>query len=215
MVARRVKFLTGYQDAAYAARYRKIVDRAFAAEQAQAPGKTGYGEAVARYLFKLMAVKDEYEVARLYSDGSFAKQLAGAFEMVGKLEFHMAPPILGKKDAQGNPAKTTFGPWMMTAYRWLARLKFLRGGAFDYFGKTPERQMEQKLYADYLTLLKELEANLNPDTHALAAQLAAIPEKIRGYGHVKEAHVAKAKAEEAKLLAKFRAAANPVRAAAE
>ena len=215
IISRRVRFLAGYQNAAYAARYKKIVERAMAVEHSRAPGKTAYAEAVARYLFKLMAVKDEYEVARLYTDGSFRKQIEAAFENVGSLEFHMAPPILGRKDAQGNPVKTTFGPWMTTAYRLLASLKVLRGTALDVFGRTPERRMERKLLQDYEAQLFELEAGLNEATHALAVQVASVPEKIRGFGHVKESHIQKAKAEEAKLLTKFRAALAPTKVAAE
>ncbi|MCC0005370.1 MAG: indolepyruvate ferredoxin oxidoreductase family protein [Methylobacteriaceae bacterium] len=215
IIERRVKYLTAYQNAAYAQRYKMRVEKALAAEHAKTPGKTDYASAVARYLFKLMAIKDEYEVARLYSDGSFKRQLDAAFENVGKLEFHMAPPILGRKDAQGAPTKTVFGPWMMSAYRLLAALKFLRGGALDIFGKTAERKQERQLLADYEKLLDELEAGMNAGSHALAAQLAAIPEKIRGYGHVKESHIQKAKAEEAKLLAKFRTPQTPMPVAAE
>jgi len=215
VVARREKFLTAYQNAAYAARYRSIVDRARAAEQRAAPGKEDFAQAVARYLFKLMAVKDEYEVARLYTDGSFRKQLDAAFENVGKLEFHLAPPLLGRKDAQGNPLKTTFGPWMTPVYHLLASLKFLRGSALDVFGKTAERKMERRLIEDYEATLQELEAGLGPQTHALAVQIASVPEKIRGFGHVKDSHLQKAKAEEAKLLGQFRDALNPVKVAAE
>ncbi len=215
IISRRVKFLTAYQNAAYAARYKKFVERAMAAEHARTPGMTAYAEAVARYLFKLMAVKDEYEVARLYTDGSFRRQLDAAFENAGRLEFHLAPPILGHKDAQGNAVKTTFGPWMMTVYRLLASLKFLRGTALDIFGRTPERRLERKLLQDYEAQLFELEAGLNEATHALAVQVASVPEKIRGFGHVKESHIQKAKAEEAKLLTKFRAALAPTKVAAE
>ncbi|HMN72330.1 MAG TPA: indolepyruvate ferredoxin oxidoreductase family protein, partial [Rhodoblastus sp.] len=215
IIARRVKFLTAYQNAAYAQRYKLRVEKALAAEHARTPGKTDYATAVARYLFKLMAIKDEYEVARLYSDGSFRRQLDAAFENVGKLEFHLAPPILGRKDANGVATKTTFGPWMMSAYRVLAGLKFLRGGALDIFGKTAERRQERQLLADYEKLLDELEASMTEGSHALAVQLASIPEKIRGYGHVKDSHIAKAKAEEAKLLARFRTPQTPLPVAAE
>ena len=214
-IARRVKFLTAYQNADYAARYKARVEKARAAETARAPGKTDYTAAVARYLFKLMAIKDEYEVARLYTDGSFRRQIDAAFENVGKLEFHLAPPILGRKDENGVAKKTTFGPWMMSAYRVLASLKFLRGGALDIFGKTAERRQERQLLADYEKLLDEVEAGLNETTLPLAVQLASIPEKIRGYGHVKDSHIAKAKAEEAKLLEKFRAPDAPMSVAAE
>ncbi|MDE2579978.1 MAG: indolepyruvate ferredoxin oxidoreductase family protein, partial [Hyphomicrobiales bacterium] len=215
IIARRVNYLTAYQNAAYAQRYADAVARARKAETERAPGKTGYAEAVARYLFKLMAIKDEYEVARLYSDGSFAQQLSKAFEKTGRIEFHMAPPIFGKRDANGAPVKTTFGPWMGSALRVLAALRGLRGGALDIFGRTEERRMERKLLADYESQLAELEAGLSPATHALAAQIAALPEKIRGYGPVKDQHVARAKAEENKLLTKFRAAQDQQKVAAE
>ncbi|MFV0280531.1 MAG: DUF6537 domain-containing protein, partial [Rhodoblastus sp.] len=214
-IERRVKYLAAYQNAAYAARYKKRVEKALAAEHAHAPGATDYAHAVARYLFKLMAVKDEYEVARLYTDGSFKRQLNAAFDNVGKLEFHFAPPILGRKDENGLAIKTTFGPWAMSLLRVLAGLKFLRGGALDIFGRTAERRQERQLLADYEKMLDELEASLNPASHGLAVQLAAIPEKIRGYGHVKESHIVKAKAEEEKLLAKFRMQQTPMPVAAE
>jgi indolepyruvate ferredoxin oxidoreductase len=217
MVARRVEFLTTYQDSAYAARYRALVDRATAAEGAQAPGKSGLAEAVARYLFKLMAYKDEYEVARLYTDGAFAKQVAAEFD--GKdlwFEFHLAPPFLARRDkATGLPRKMTFGPHMMHLFKLLARFKPLRGTAFDPFGYTAERRTERKLIADYETTLAEIFDKLTPANHHLAVGIAVIPEKIRGYGHVKMRHLAAAKADEAALLDQLRAGASPYLKAAE
>ncbi|MDJ1158334.1 indolepyruvate ferredoxin oxidoreductase family protein [Chelatococcus sp. SYSU_G07232] len=216
IVARRVDFLTAYQNAAYAARYRALIERVREKEAAVVPGSTALAEAVARYLFKLMAYKDEYEVARLYTDGSFQRQLRATFE--GKdlrLEFHLAPPILGRRDAQGNPRKTTFGPRMLTAFRLLAKLRFLRGTALDPFGRTEERRMERRLIADYEALLEEILGKLDADNHALAVALAAIPEKIRGFGHVKLRHLDKAKREEADLIARFRAGEHPLAVAAE
>src|SRR5439155_14416057 len=198
LVGRRVAFLTGYQDAAYAARYRQWVDKAAAAEAAKAPGKTGLAEAVARYLFKLMAYKDEYEVARLYTDGAFAKQVASEFDG-DKLwfEFHLAPPLLARRDkATGLPRKMTFGPQMMQVFKLLARLKWMRGTIFDPFAYSAERRMERKLIADYVKTLEEVLAKLNPANHHLAVGIAAIPEKIRGFGHVKQRHLAAAKADE-------------------
>src|SRR4029079_18068888 len=133
IVARRVAFLTAYQNAAYAARYRRLVERTKPAETAKAPGKTGLADAVARYLFKLMAYKDEYEVARLYAEPSFLAQVKN--EVAGDnltLKFHMAPPILARKDpVTGVARKMTFGPWMLPAFRALARFRFLRGTPFD------------------------------------------------------------------------------------
>ncbi|MCP8939720.1 indolepyruvate ferredoxin oxidoreductase family protein [Alsobacter sp. SYSU M60028] len=205
-LARRVAFLTEYQDAAYAERYRAAVARVAAAEAARAPGRTGLAEAVARYLFKLMAIKDEYEVARLYTDGEFLKALRGQFDGDLKLTFHLAPPILGRRDPQtGLPRKSTFGPWMMKALALLAKGRRLRGGWLDVFGRTAERRMERRLIADYEALLAEIVERLTPETHALCVALASIPEKIRGYGYVKERHLAAAKAEEATLLERLRA----------
>jgi len=207
MVARRIEFLTAYQNAAYADRYRARVAEAKAAEAAQAPGKSGFAEAVARYLFKLMAYKDEYEVARLYSDPAFLRQVRN--EVDGddlRLTFHLAPPLLARRDkATGEPRKMTFGPRMMSVFRPLAKLKFLRGTAFDPFGYTTERRTERQLVRDYEALLDELIARLSPDNHHLAVGLAAIPEKIRGFGPVKMRHLRAAKADEAALLDQFRA----------
>jgi indolepyruvate ferredoxin oxidoreductase len=211
IIARRVTFLTAYQNAAYAARYRHLVARAQAKEAAVLPGQTALSETVARYLFKLMAYKDEYEVARLYADGSFQRQVEATFEATSasgeklRYEFNLAPPLLAKVDpVTGEPRKMTFGPWMMSAFGLLARLKGLRGTAFDVFGYTHERRTERGLIADYEALLGELIAKATPDNHALCVALAAIPEKIRGFGHVKERHLKAAKAEEAELLARLR-----------
>jgi indolepyruvate ferredoxin oxidoreductase len=170
------------------------------------PGKHDLTEAVARYLFKLMAYKDEYEVARLYTDGSFAKQVAASFDGDLKLEFHLAPPLLAKHDPMtGRPRKMNFGAWMMRAFSLLARFKVLRGTPFDPFGYSAERRTERRLVADYRSLADELTQSLTPENHALAVALASIPEKIRGFGPVKERHLKAAKAEEATLLARFRA----------
>ncbi|MDF2114619.1 indolepyruvate ferredoxin oxidoreductase family protein [Roseiarcaceae bacterium H3SJ34-1] len=216
LVERRAAFLTAYQNGAYAQRYRDMVRRIETAEKALAAGKSGLAEAVARYLFKLMAVKDEYEVARLYTDGSFARQLAATFEGDLRLEFHLAPPILGRRDpATGQARKSTFGPWMMHGFKLLAALKGLRGSMFDIFGYTAERRAEQKLIVDYVALLDEIAAKLTPANHASAVALASLPEKIRGYGHVKERHMKAARQEEIALLAQFRDGGAPVALAAE
>ena len=211
IVARRVDFLTGYQNAAYAARYRELVEKVRAKEASVLPGQSALAEAVARYLFKLMAYKDEYEVARLYSDGAFRKQLAATFEQDSasgqplRLEFHLAPPLLARRDPNtGLPRKMSFGPWMLGAFGLLAKLKGLRGTAFDVFGYTQERRTERKLIADYEALAAEILGKLSSQNHALCIALAAIPEKIRGFGHVKERHLTAAKAEEAELLKRLR-----------
>ena len=221
MVARRIDFLTAYQSADYAAHYRRRVEEAKAAEARQAPGKTGFAEAVARYLFKLMAYKDEYEVARLYADPAFLKQVTNEVDPVSperglRLTFYLAPPLLARHDkTTGEPRKMSFGPWMLSAFRLLAKFKFLRGTAFDPFGYTAERKTERRLVRDYEALLDELIAKLAPENHHIAVGLAAIPEKIRGFGHVKQRHLKAAKADEAALLGQFRAGGTPLLKAAE
>ncbi len=217
IIARRVEFLTAYQDAAYAARYRRRVDAARAAEAARAPGKSGLAEAVPRYLFKLMAYKDEYEVARLYADPGFVRQVKNEVDGDNlRFTFHLAPPLLARRNkVTGEPRKMSFGPWMLTVFRLMAKLKFLRGTMLDPFGYTAERKIERQLVRDYETLVDELLAKLAPDNHDLAVGLAAIPDKIRGFGHVKLRHLAAAKADEAALLEQFRAGGAPVLKAAE
>ncbi|HEX4555445.1 MAG TPA: DUF6537 domain-containing protein, partial [Xanthobacteraceae bacterium] len=216
MVARRVAFLTAYQNAAYAARYRGWVDKARAAEATLAPAACGLAEAVGRYLFKLMAYKDEYEVARLYSEESFAQQVKNTFDGENlRLRVHLSPPLLAPTDKAGRPRKITFGPWIFGLFRLLAGLKGLRGTAFDVFGYTRERKTERALIADYEAMLDEILSRLTPDNHAIAVGLAAIPEKIRGYGHIKMRHLAAAKADEAALLEQFRAGPAPLLKAAE
>jgi indolepyruvate ferredoxin oxidoreductase len=206
IVARRVAFLTGYQNSSYAERYRSLVERVRAAEAERAPGMSGLAEAVARYYFKLLAYKDEYEVARLYADGQFREALAAQFEGDYKLEFHLSPPILAPRDPDsGKPVKRRYGPWMLRTFRVLARLKFLRGTALDVFGHSPERRRERQLIAEYEALVGEILAGLDHDKHGLAVALASLPEQIRGYGHIKEAHLAKLEPRKAELLAAFRA----------
>jgi len=216
-VERRVKFLIDYQNAAYARRYRALVDKVKMIEADRVPGKCGLADAVARYLFKLMAYKDEYEVARLYADGSFQKQVANEFDGSNlRFEFHLAPPLFARIDkATGLPRKMSFGPWLFSIFRILAKLKFLRGTALDPFGRSLERRTERKLISDYENTLDEVLARLTPENHHLAVGLAAIPEKIRGFGHVKQRHLVAAKADEAALLEQFRAGAPVLLKAAE
>ncbi|WP_305806018.1 indolepyruvate ferredoxin oxidoreductase family protein [Stenotrophomonas sp. YIM B06876] len=204
LIARRSSFLTDYQDAAYAGRYRRLVDAVRQAEQRLAPGSTALTEAVARYFFKLMAYKDEYEVARLYTSGDFRRQVERQFEGDYQIRFHLAPPLLAKRDAQGRLQKKEYGPWMFKAFGLLARLKGLRGGRFDVFGYTAERRGERQLIADYEQTLQELLGTLDAGRLSLAVDIASSPEHIRGYGHVKEAHLHEAKAREATLLATWR-----------
>jgi indolepyruvate ferredoxin oxidoreductase len=204
LIDRRAEFLTGYQNATYARRYRDRVARVREAETRRVPGRTELTEAVARNLFKLMAIKDEYEVARLWTDGSFRHQLEREFERWDTLEVHLAPPLLAEKDAKGHLKKRRYGPWMLRAMRLLAPLKRLRGTAFDPFGRTAERRMERRLLTDYEALLDELVTGLAPENHATATELARIPEQIRGFGHVKEANIQRAKDAEAQLLEAWR-----------
>jgi indolepyruvate ferredoxin oxidoreductase len=184
----RVEFLTGYQDAAYAQRYAAFVEKVRAAEAAtQAPG-TPLAEAVARYLFKLMAYKDEYEVARLHTDAAFTAKVDAMFEGDYKLVHHLAPPLIAKTNERGELVKRPFGPWMRSAFGVLAKLKGLRGGALDVFGRTEERRMERGLITRYEATLTELLKTLNAANRAQAVEIARLPEDIRGFGHVKLRH---------------------------
>ncbi|MBP6597705.1 MAG: 2-oxoacid:acceptor oxidoreductase family protein, partial [Arenimonas sp.] len=205
-IERRIAFLTDYQNRAYAGRYIALVDKVRQTEARKAPGSTALTEAVARYYFKLMAYKDEYEVARLYTSGEFMQRIQKQFEGDYKIHFNLAPPMFSKRDADGHLLKQEFGPWIFTAFKLIKRLKFLRGGAFDVFGKTDERRMERQLITDYAHTVEGLLANLDTGNVVLATEIASVPEHIRGYGHVKEAHFAKAKAREAELLAAWSAA---------
>jgi indolepyruvate ferredoxin oxidoreductase len=215
-VQRRVAFLTAYQSARYARRYRNGVEKVRAAEALKVPGQTGLAEAVARYLFKLMAYKDEYEVARLYIDTSFVERVKASFDGDLRFEFHLAPPLFARKDkVTGEAKKMSFGPWMLTAFSVLAKFRFLRGTLFDIFGYSAERKTERRLIEDYEGLLGTIIGRLTPDNHAIAVALASMSEKIRGYGPVKTRHLIAAKAEEAALREQFAAAPAPFLKAAE
>ncbi|WP_428416583.1 indolepyruvate ferredoxin oxidoreductase family protein [Methylibium sp.] len=203
LLATRIDFLTGYQNAAYAQTYRAFVDKVRTAE---APLKsTRLAETVARYLFKLMAYKDEYEVARLHVDPAFHAKIAAQFDGEVKLGYHLAPPGLAKKNSRGELVKRPFGAWMLVAFRLLARLKGLRGTGFDPFGRTEERRTERALIDEYRACIDELLATLDPQRLALAVEIAAIPEDIRGYGHVKARHLTAARAKWSGLMAQWRA----------
>ena len=184
----RVAFLTGYQDAAYAQRYATFVEKVRAAE-AGLGGGTPLAEAVARYLFKLMAYKDEYEVARLHTDPAFTAKIGALFEGDYKLVHHLAPPLLAKTNDKGELVKRPYGPWMRTAFGVLARLKGLRGGPLDVFGRTEERRMERALIARYEATVAELLQSLDAGNRALAVEIARLPEDVRGFGHVKLRHL--------------------------
>jgi indolepyruvate ferredoxin oxidoreductase len=193
LIERRAAFLAAYQDEGYARRYSAAVQRVREAEHAAAPGRDNLATAVALNLFRLMAVKDEYEVARLYSDGSFVRQLRREFASWGRLEFHLAPPLLARRDpATDRPAKTKYGPWMMRGFRVLAAMRRLRGTVLDPFRYAADRRLERRLLADYEETLRLIVASLRPDNYAAAVALAEYPEKVRGYGPVKAASAAKA-----------------------
>ena len=191
-----------------------MVERVRAAEMAQAPGFTGLAEAVARAYHKLLAYKDEYEVARLYTDGRFAKQIAGQFEGRFKLLYNLAPPLIATRDpVTGHLKKRIFGPWMGLAFRVMAKFKGLRGTALDVFGYTTERRMERRLISEYEDIIERLLATLDGDKHALAIEIAKLPLEMRGFGHIKHANVARAKKEEARLMVLFERSAMHVAAA--
>jgi len=184
----RADLLVRYQNEAYAQRYREFVELVRAREQAVKPDATALTEAVARNLYKLMAYKDEYEVARLYTDGEFLKNLDTTFEGNYRLTFHMAPPIFHRGlDEQGRPRKRNFGPWMLPTLKVLARLKWLRGTRLDPFGWLEDRREERALIDDYRKLMQEQLQALSIDNYAAAVVMASLPDQIRGYGPVKAA----------------------------
>jgi len=206
VIDRRAAFLTEYQSAAYAARYAALVRRIRKAEAANFPGETTLTDTVARALFKLMAYKDEYEVARLYTETDFLKRVADRFEGPYELHFHMAPPLLASRDPEsGHLRKRTYGPWMITVFRALAKLRRFRGTPLDIFSRTEERRTERRLIKEYEAAIEEIISRLSPTNYAAAVELAALPLEIRGFGHVKQATLAPTKAKEAALLIRFRA----------
>jgi indolepyruvate ferredoxin oxidoreductase len=204
IIARRVKHLTAYQNAAYARDYEQFVASVRAQESARVPGSSAVTRAVALSLSKLMSYKDEYEVARLYTNGDFERRLKMQFEGNYRLNVHLSPPILNPKDkATGQPRKLSFGPWMFTAFRLLGRLKGLRGTAFDVFGYTAERRRERQLIGEYRSTIEELLPVLTPENVELVAKIAALADTIRGYGHVKEQSLREYDQQLPRLLASF------------
>ena len=201
IIDKRADFLVGYQNEKLANRYRELVAKAEKAEAALGR-KRDLTNAVARYYFKLLSYKDEYEVARLYTDGSFEKQLADTFKGDYTLSFHLAPPILGGElQSNGRPKKREFGPWTFRLFKILASMKGLRGGFFDPFGKTAERKMERRLIADYETMIEGLLPRLEKSNHKTLVELARLPDQVRGFGPVKEKAVKTMETEKAKWLA--------------
>ncbi|MCB1978727.1 MAG: indolepyruvate ferredoxin oxidoreductase family protein, partial [Burkholderiaceae bacterium] len=212
LLARRVEFLTAYQNAVYAGEYQAFVAKVQATE-AKFAGSTRLAEAVARYLFKLMAYKDEYEVARLHTDRSFTDKIAGMFEGDYKVVHHLAPPLLAQRNDKGELVKQSYGPWMRKAFGVLARFKGLRGTAFDPFGYSIERKTERALIGEYRASIDELLQGLSLDNLALAVEIASIPQDIRGYGHVKERHLATARTKWDALMVRWRSPGSQQKAA--
>ncbi|TXH32478.1 MAG: indolepyruvate ferredoxin oxidoreductase family protein [Rhodospirillaceae bacterium] len=214
IVAHRAAHLTAYQHAAYAARYKALVERVAAAERNTAPGLDDLACSVAVNYAKLLAYKDEYEVARLYTDGDFEARLNRQFDGDYKLSLYLAPPLLARPDPRtGHPRKRAFGPWIWPCLRLLARLRGLRGTVFDPFGRTAERRAERQLIADYEMLIDDIIAGLTADNHAVAVELAGLPSRIRGFGHVKAEAMTAAAERRAALLAAFDRPASTSRAA--
>jgi indolepyruvate ferredoxin oxidoreductase len=210
----RVSELIAYQNLAYATRYTEVIRRVASAEKMANVGATKLSEAAARYLYKLMAYKDEYEVARLHTDPAFLAKLDAQFKAGYKAQYHLAPPLISKRDPiTGELQKRAFGPWIFTAFKVLAKMKFLRGSKLDIFGKTEERRHEQQMIEDYIHLLDEIMPQLTPANYQAAVLLISVPDEIRGYGHVKEKSIAAAKVLQAQRLAAFHQANSAVLAA--
>ncbi len=214
VIDKRVKFLTGYQDAAYAGKYLELVNQVKSVEAEKVPGKTDLTEAASRWYFKLLAYKDEYEVARLFASDDFRKKLEAQFEGDYKVSLNLAPPIMSKPDPRtGRPMKREFGPWMLTAMKVLQKFKKLRGTPFDIFGYSAERRMERQQIADYEQMMEGLLAGLTPANHSLACEIAALPDELRGYGPIKEENARKMAARKAELLKRFQNGDPALRAA--
>jgi indolepyruvate ferredoxin oxidoreductase len=214
LVERRMKFLAGYQNEALSRKYFALVDRVRKLEQEKA-GSTELAEAVARYYAKLLAYKDEYEVARLHTDPDFRRKIEGMFEGDYRLVYHLAPPLLARTDpVSGEPKKMRFGAWMLPVFKALRSLKFLRGTALDPFGYTQERRTERALIREYEETVERLLTRLTSQNHEVAVQIAALPEEIRGFGHIKARTLAATRQKRDRLLSDYETGAAPQRAAA-
>jgi indolepyruvate ferredoxin oxidoreductase len=202
VVERRREFLVAYQDEGYAQRYVELVDRVRSVEARAVPGSTRLAESVARNAFRLLACKDEYEVARLFGDPAFRRALKSGFEGDFRLCLHLAIPMFSRPDpATGEARKRSFGPWILPAMGVVAKLKVLRGTSLDVFGRTQERRMERALSADYAHTVGLLLKDLRADNHELACEIANVPDSIRGFGPVKQRHAASARARQSELMA--------------
>ena len=214
LVERRAKFLAEYQDEAYARRYVALVEKVRDQEKRRA-NSSQLAEAVARNYAKLLAYKDEYEVARLHADAAFRRKIEGMFDGDYKVVYHLAPPLLARKDpVSGEPRKMRFGAWMGSVFNVLSRLKGLRGTPFDPFGYTDERRMERALIREYEQTVERLLDGLDARNHALAVQIASLPDEMRGFGHIKARNVQAAREKGEALLAQFSAAPASERVAA-
>jgi indolepyruvate ferredoxin oxidoreductase len=202
LVQKRADILAQYQNAAYAQNYTAFIDKVL---QQTSPAMA---EAVARNLYKLMAYKDEYEVARLHTDTTFLKRIADQFEGDFTLNYHLAPPLISRKNAKGELIKQKFGPSMLTGFKVLAKLRFLRGTFLDVFGYTEERQSERALITQYRSAIEEVMRGFSLERQALALEIARIPDKIKGYGHVKERHLKVARLQWDGLMLAWRTPAN-------
>jgi len=198
LVADRVQRLTIYQNAAYAEQYKGFVERVRIAESAL--GKQQLSEVVARQLYRLMAYKDEYEVARLHTQTGFIERIAAQFEGDFKVHYHLAPPLLAKRNDKGQLVKQKYGPAMQTGFRLLAALKGLRGTVFDVFGYTEERRGERALIGEYRQIIEGLLASLSASSHARAVEIAQVAELIKGFGHVKDRNLQAARLQWKQLL---------------
>jgi indolepyruvate ferredoxin oxidoreductase len=215
-IDRRSAFLTDYQDAAYAARYRDRLDRVAETEQEVAPGSFELTLAVAKAYFRLLAYKDEYEVARLHTSGDFLPTLKQNFGEDFKLRFHFSPPLFAAIDPEtGRPKKYEFGGWMLPVLRLMARLKFLRGTRFDPFGRSPERRAERQLIVEYEQLLDEILEGFEPRKFGLAVEILGLAESIKGYGPIKEQSIERYRSKLERLWTRWRARAQQPSAAAE
>ncbi|MCK9202540.1 MAG: indolepyruvate ferredoxin oxidoreductase family protein, partial [Gallionella sp.] len=203
LIEARIAHLTAYQNAAHAQPYRRLVERVMQAEQTMTGGDRTLpmSRSVAKNYAKLLAPKDEYEVARLYTDGAFKKSLEEAFEGDYRLQFHLAPPLLGGLDAGGAPRKRSYGQWLLPLLKLLARGRGLRGSWFDLFGYSRERRLERQLAAGYARTIDRILPLLDAQRLPALLELASLPEQIRGYGHVKLASIQSAMKREQELLA--------------
>jgi indolepyruvate ferredoxin oxidoreductase len=204
-IARRVADLTAYQSRRYARRYERLVQRVRKTEEKIAPGHSELAEAVARCYYKLLAYKDEYEVARLYTQTDFFQHLGGMFEGDYKIVLNLAPPLWARRDKiTGVPRKHEYGPHTLPLLKFLAHMKFLRATPLDVFAYSEDRRLDRSLLSRYERVLNEVLAQLTTENHAVAVELAALPEAVRGYGHIRRRHAGHAAEREEELLAQFR-----------